>query len=91
MVQNVEVILNRNLGTFQISQRTNNVPVFHVLERLVVGANHENPSVSAAHGLDQVVQVEEVIVVAGQDRQRLSCAARQVAGIRDSCVSKICR
>ena len=72
----------RDPGGFQIRDRADNIPIFHVPSGVVVGANDENPRMATVRRLDEIVQVQEIIVVPRQKRVPLTGTRGKVAGIR---------
>ena len=89
MVQDVKVILNRHPRCVQVSKRTDNVAILHVPRRVVVGTHHENAGMTAVRYLNQIVQVQEIVVVSGQQHSPVIGTGRQVTSIRGAMQAEV--
>jgi hypothetical protein len=78
MVQYVELVFNRNASGLEIAKGSDDVTVLHVTGRIVVTANHENPGMPAARRVDKEMKHAVIVVIAGQEKQRLQNGVQQV-------------
>jgi hypothetical protein len=77
----MKLICDLDARGFQVGNCADNVPVFHVPGRVVVGANNKDPGMVPVRCLNEIVKVQEIVMVAGQEHLRLTGTRRQVSGI----------
>ncbi len=82
MVQNVKLIFHGHARGFQLGEGTDNVAVFHVSSRVIVGTNHKDSGMTTMCCLNEVVEIQKIVVVPGQEHLTLTGTRRQVTGIR---------
>lgn len=63
VIQNMKLIRNGNAGSFEISNGSNDVRVFHVPIRVVIESNCDDSRVLALNRLDEQMKVLEVVMV----------------------------
>jgi hypothetical protein len=67
MVQDVELILNRYPCAFQVGECADDIAVFHVPGRVIIGTYDHDPGMAAVGRLNEIVKVQEIIVVPVQE------------------------
>jgi len=81
MIQDVQLIDNRNACALQVSDRANDISVLHIPKGIVIHANDQQPGMSSGGSLYELVQVLEVVVVLGEEDEVLPDGVNQMAWI----------
>jgi hypothetical protein len=81
MIQDVKFVRQRNAGLFEVLERPHDIAVFHVPSWIVIGTDDQDARMPADGGLNQQMQIAEIIVVFGQQNQTVLDGMQQMARI----------
>ena len=81
MVQDVKLIGHWNSRSLQFGDRADDAAVGHVARRIVVGANNKDSLMLATRRLNKVVQLQEVVVITGQEDKTLLRGVFEVTSV----------
>lgn len=89
MIEDVEFVRDRRIGRLQVVERASEVAIGHIPARIIVGANDDHAGMPAAGGLDQKVQIAEVVVVLGNQHELVPNRVQQMKRIPYSRQSRV--
>src|SRR5215831_153898 len=83
VVQDIDLVGERYLRSFQLGNSHSNTPRCHIPCCIMLCVQEEKSSMVPASGEDEVMQIQEILKILGEENIALADGIREMLGVRD--------